>query len=226
MKPLSLTLLSFSLAALLIGCSQESDGTALIPEIESIMIEGTDKVHAISINNEDVQLVGEITYSDSSIAPQTATHELNWESNDTKVLEIINGLLIPVANSGTVTITANYRDKIFSNSHTVSIIPITDLNITTTDTLLSITDLGGDKYTADIAEPGTYILDTYGIYADKNQTSKIITSTIIRWENNDTNISTINYLGELTVKSNGISELNVSIFNEINATVELNVTIP
>ena len=224
MKPLSLTLLSFSLAALLIGCSQESDGTALIPEIESIMIEGTDKVHAIPVSNEDIQLVGMITYSDNT-PPQTATHELDWESNDTKIIDVVNGLLIPVANFGTVAITAKYRDRIFSNSHTVSIIPVTDLNVTTTATLLSITDLGGNKYTADTNESGTYLLDTYAIYADGNQTSKITTSTIISWESNDRNVSTINYLGELNVIKNGISELNVSIFNEINATVELKVTI-
>ena len=222
MKSLFLTILSFSLVTLFAGCSQESDGTALVPEIKSIMIEGTDKVHAISINNEDVQLVGVITYSDSSIAPQTATHELNWESNDTKVLEIINGLLIPVANAGTVTITANYRDKIFSNSHTVSITSIKEVNITSTNLMIDYTT---DNNRTDATIHSSYKVVANGKYSDKNQTLNL-TSSYAVWTSSNISIATIGPTGDITPIGEGNTTIKISVFGDINSTIGLNVTKP
>ena len=220
MKSLSLTILSFSLAALLIGCSQESDGTALIPEIESIMIEGTDKVHAIPISNEDLQLVGMITYSDST-PPQTATHELDWESNDTKIIDVVNGLLVPIANSGTVAITAKYRDRIFSNSHTVSIIPITDVNITSTNLTIDYTT---DNNRTDAKTSSSYQVAANGVYTDMNQTLNI--SSHIIWTSSNLTIASIGPTGSITTLGEGNSTIKVSVFGDINSTIELNVTRP
>ena len=225
MTYLKLSLLSFSLAALMLGCSQESnDEDPLVPEIKSITIEGTDKIHALAISADTLQLIGRITYTDETSS--TTYNELDWDSNDSSVISVHNGLLEAHSNHGTVAISATYRDKIFSSTHTVSITPVTELNITSTSTLLTITNTGPGTYTADTNDSGPHQIDTYGIYDDGNVTSKITSN--ITWISSDTNVSSITNLGALTLifDANATSDLNVSFFQEVNATVELNVTVP
>ena len=223
MKHLHLTLLSFSLAALMLGCSNDtnSDDAPLVPEITAITIEGTTSVHSIPIDNVDqLQLIGRISYSDDTNS--TTYNELDWESNDTTVMQVHNGLLSPQANSGSATITASYRDKLYSeNHHVVTIIPLADINLTSET--LKIT-YAPDKNSTDANTSSTYTLILNGNYGDGNSSTDI--STNVLWNSSNTSVATILSTGELTTIDAGESNITVSLFNELNTTLELNVTAP
>ncbi len=214
MTTLRLSLLSVSLAAVMLGCSQSnSDNTPLVPEIESIVIEGTDTIHAITIDSDDAQLVGRINYSDGTSA--TTYNELNWESNDTSVLTVNNGLITPVGNGGTASVSASYRDKIYTTlDHNVTLIAINDINITSID--LNITSSA-----TDINQTGSYALIANGTFSDNNTTLNI--SSNITWVSSNTSVVTIDTNGLLTVIGDGSSDVNVSVFNDINSTLKVNV---
>ena len=224
MKSLHLSLLSFSLAALLLGCSQESSEDPLIPEVRAISIEGTNEIHAIAIDSDQLQLTGRISYSDGT--DSTTSAELKWESNDTSVIYVHNGLLEAKRNSGTVAISASYRDKLFTKTkHNVTIVRLKEINITTDSSTLAITKLNTKLYHGDANDSGPHQLKIYGTFSDGNTTSTSIASNT-QWISSDTNVSTIDHAGLLTLRfdKNASSNINVSVYNEVNATLELNVT--
>jgi len=221
MTYLKLSLLSFSLAALMLGCSQESnDEDPLVPEIKSITIEGTDKIHALAISADTLQLIGRITYTDETSS--TTYNELDWDSNDSSVISVHNGLLEAHSNHGTVAISATYRDKIFSSTHSVSIIPITEVNITSTNLTIDYTS---DHNRTDAKTNSTYQLEANGVFSDMNQTLNI--SSNIIWTSSNITIASVGSTGSIsTLSIEGNSTIKVSLFNDINSTIELNVTNP
>ena len=228
MKYLHTTLLSFSLAALRIGCGTESDEAPLVPEIVSIEIDGADlnsTLHSIIIDVDDPQLNAMVTYDDNSSS--NATYQLDWDSNDTDVITVSNGLLTPAANSGSVAISASFRDKLFTTvDKNVSLIPLTDINITSED--INITELNSTYYRLDANTTGSYTLNVYGTFADSNVTSEPISSNI-QWVSSNTTVASITAEGLLTINAfdqNMTADINVSIFSDVNATLELNITTP
>ena len=128
MNYLKLTLLSFSLAALVLGCGTESDEDPLVPEIVSIEIDGIDKNATIRSLEDELQLSATITYSDGTSA--SATSQLKWDSNDSS-FSVPNGLVIAAAHYGSAAISASYRDKLFTTvDKNITILPLIDINIT------------------------------------------------------------------------------------------------
>jgi len=218
MKLLQYSLLSFGLAALMFGCSDNSSSDApLVPEITAITIEGTDTVHAIVIDEDQARLIGRISYSDDTNS--TTYNELDWESNDTSVMQVHNGLLSPQSNHGKATITASYRDRLFSqNEQVVTIIPLTDINITSEDLTI-------ENNRTDITASGSYQLMANGTFED-NSTALNISSNIV-WTSTNTSVVTVDTSGLLTlelVEQNSSVDINVSVHQEINASLELNIT--
>ena len=215
MTYLKLSLLSFSLAAFMFGCSQDSsDSDPLVPEIESISIEGTSAIHSITISSDNSQLLGLITYTDGTTS--TTYNELDWESNTSNVY-VHNGLLEANANSGDAIISSSYRDKIFNkDNYTVRIIALKDVNISSTS--LNIT-----APSIDINTSGDYPLVANGTFTDNNVTTNI--SSHIIWTSSNTTVATINYLGVLSVEQNGTADINISVYNEKNASLKVNVGI-
>ena len=221
---LQYSLLTLSLAGIMMGCGTTSDRDPLVPEIAAIEIDGTDvnsSIHSIILADDQNQLTATILYDDNSSS--ATTYQLDWESNDTTVMEVQNGLLTPTANRGAAAISASYRDKLFTTiDKYVTIIPLSDINITSED--LNITYLN-DKNSANIYTGSSYTLKANGTY-DDNQTTIDPISSNIQWTSSNTTIATIDSTGILTVYSTeGIVDINVSVYNEINSTLELNVTI-
>ncbi len=228
MNYLQATLLSFSLATLMVGCGTESDEAPLVPEIVSIEIDGTDvnsSLHSIIIDTDETQLSATVTYDDGSSS--SATFQLDWESNDTDVITVNNGLLTPVANSGSVAISASFRDKLYTTiDKNITLIPLTDINITSED--INITELNSTFYRLDTNTTGSYSLNVYGTFADSNVTAAPISSNI-QWVSSNTTIASVSTEGLLTINAfdqNSTADINVSIFNDVNATLELNITTP
>jgi hypothetical protein len=139
MKYLQHTLLSLSLAAFTLGCGTDSNTDPLVPEIVSIEIYDADlnsTIHSIVIDEDQAQLYATVLYDDNSSS--TATTQLNWDSNDTAVMNVYNGLLTPAANRGTAAISASFRDKLFTTiDKNVAIMPLSDINITSEQDLNS-----------------------------------------------------------------------------------------
>ena len=230
MKYLKLSLLSVSLAALMLGCGTESDEDPLVPEIVSIEIDGSDQngsIHSIFIDGDTTQLTGIISYSDGTSS--TADFQLDWESNDSNVITVSGlGVVTAVANQGTAAISASYRDKIFTIiDKNITIIPLTELNISTDSALLTITKEGTNLFHGDTNDSGPHQLYANGLFSDGNITSSAITSHI-DWSSSDTNVSLVSGTGLLTLlfDKNASVDINISVYNEVNATLDLNVTVP
>lgn len=228
MKPLQLSLLSLSLTAILVGCSSDTNSDPLVPEIISIEIDGADvnsTVHAIIIDIDEAQLSATVSYDDNTSA--NVSYQLSWESNNSDVLTVQNGLLEPTANSGTAAISASYWDNIFTTvDKNITIIPLSDINITSND--INITELNSSLYHLDTNTTGSYTLDVYGKFIDNNITSEPISSNIT-WVSSNSSVASIGSDGLLTIEAfdqNVTADINVSIFNEVNATLELNITTP
>jgi len=213
MNLLKLSLLSFTLAALMVGCSKDNnDEDPLVPEIESITIEGTNAIHSIAISSDELQLNGRINYTDGTSS--TTYNELDWDSN-TSDLNVHNGLLEANANSGDALISISYRDKIFSqSSHLVNIIALNDVNISSVE--LNIT-----SGTTDINTTGDYNLVANGTFTDNNATSNI--SSHIIWTSSNATVANISSLGVLSVQQNGTADINISVYNDINSSLTINV---
>ncbi|MCJ7765962.1 MAG: hypothetical protein MUP09_08500 [Thiovulaceae bacterium] len=222
------TLLTLSLAAFMMGCGTTSDSTPLVPEIVSIEIDGTDvnsSLHSIIIDQYAAQLNATVSYDDSTSA--YAADQLYWESNDTTVVTVLNGLLTPVANGGTAAISASYRDNIFTTKDkNIMIIPLHDINITSAqDINITADDTNSTLYHLDINTTGVYTLQSYGTF-DDNQTTIDPISNNIQWKSSNTSVATVgNTTGILTIIASGTADVNVSVYNEINSTLELNVSI-
>jgi len=96
------SLLSLALALLLLGCGSESDKPPLVPDIVSISIQDFQDVTYLRSVGHDVQLYGDILYTDGSSS--STADELDWESNDSTIISINNGTLTANANHGKVLI--------------------------------------------------------------------------------------------------------------------------
>lgn len=225
MKYLKYSLLSLSLAALMLGCGTESNEPPLVPEIVSISIDDTNTTTLIRSLAHEVQLYATVLYTDGT--SNTATYQLDWESNDTSVVVVDNGLVSAVANHGSATISASYRDKLFTEiDKNITIIPLIDVNITSVSGDLNIS-YADENASVDINTTGTYTLQANGTFED-NETVLAISQSVL-WTSSNATVATIDSEGLMTVlplaDQNGTVDINVSIYNEINATLEVNITL-
>lgn len=223
MTYLKLSLLSFSLAAFLVGCGTESDEAPLVPEIVSIEIDGTDTNSSVRSLEDELQLIATIIYSDGT--DSTATSQLDWESNDTTLITVSNGLVTAVANYGTAAISASYRDKLFTTvDKNITIIPLIDVNITSVEDPIVDINYTADPMHADINVSGTYKLSAIGTFEDGE--SNVTITSDINWTSSNTTIATIDIsTGDLNVLADGHTDINLSIYNEINTSLLIDVNL-
>jgi Bacterial Ig-like domain (group 2) len=223
MKYLQLSLLSFSLAALMIGCGTESDEAPLVPEIVSIEIDGADTNSPIRSLEDELQLRATVTYSDET--DSSVDTQLDWESNDTTVIVVHNGLVTAVANHGTAAISASYRDKLFTTvDKNITIIPLTDINITSIEDPIVDINYTTDPMHADINVSGIYKLTAIGTF--ENGDSNITITSDMNWTSSNTTIATIDLSsGDLNVLLDGHTDINLSIYNEINTSLSVDVNL-
>ena len=226
MNHLKLSLLTFSLATLMLGCSQDSGGDPLVPEISGIEIDGAENnstIHAIYIDTDIQKLVATVIYSDGTTAP--ADSQLEWESNDTSVIQVVNGIIVPVGNGGTAAISASFRNKIHTtHDKNITVDPLTDINISTDNQLLTINyEANASIASADVNNSGPYTFFINGTFKDGNTTEKI--SSNVSWSSSNTSVATITATGDLTIyDTNNSVEINASVFGDINATLDLNIS--
>jgi len=219
MTYLKLSLLSFSLATLVVGCSQNTnDSDPLIPEIKAIQITGyADKTTIIHSLNQELQLTATIIYTNDENS--TSTSQLDWDSNDSNIITssiiVHNGLCAATKNSGAELISASYRDKIFTKDDEqklITIDPLMTVDITEQDIIIK---------KLDAVVGGTYQLSTKGNFKSTD-TIENISSNIV-WTSSDNNISTVSSTGTIYPINVGTIKINVSVYNEINASIELKV---
>lgn len=212
----------------MMGCGTTSDRDPLVPEITAIEIDGTDvnnSIHSIILPDDQNQLSATVFYDDNSSS--NATYQLDWDSNDTAVMNVYNGLLTPAANRGAATISASYRDKFFTTiDKNVTIIPLTDINITSEqDINISADDANSSLYHLDINTTGEYTLQSYGTFEDGNYTGEPISSNI-NWTSSNTSVATVgDTTGIITILATGTADINLSVFNDINKTLLIDVNI-
>ena len=230
MTYLKLSLLSFSLAAFMFGCSQDSSNSdPLVPEIESITIEGTHTIHSVAIASDDLQLIGRINYTDNT---SSITYvELDWESNDTSVVLVHNGLLAATGNGGVANISASYRNKVYTiEKHLITIVAISDINITSNNLNITYDDTNASKAAADLNNSHSsksWQLTINGTFTDKNTTT---ISSNIGWTSSNATIASVdggNFLYyKIEPDINTIIEINASVFTDIKAVLDLNISVP
>ncbi len=223
MKYLQLSLLSFVLAAFMLGCGTESDEDPLVPEIVSIEIDGTDTNATVRSLEDELQLISTITYSDGTTS--TATTQLAWESNDTTVIIVHNGLVTAVANHGTAAISASFRDRLFTTvDKNITIFSLIDINITSIEDPIVDINYSSDPIHADINVSGIYLLTAIGTFEDGE--SNVTITRDMNWTSSDTNVSTVVFgTGELNVLLDGHTDINLSVYNEINTTLSIDVNL-
>ncbi len=222
MTYLKLSLLSFSLAALMLGCGTESDEPPLVPEIESMQINQEDNNYSLYSLQHTLKLYVDINYTDGSIA--TAINEVSWKAlKDTNVSEDIlvhNGDVIALKNSGEANITISFRDKLSSEEpRLVTLIPLNkitnfvhDLNLLELNTTVDINATTGESI--QLYANGKFIDDKIVLAISSN----------IAWTSSNTSIATISTTGLINVIASGVTEVNASVFGDINGSIDLNIT--
>ena len=223
MKHLKHSLLSLSLAALMIGCGTESNEPPLVPGIVSISIDDTNTTTLIRSLEQEIQLYATVLYTDGT--SDSATYQLDWESNDTTVVIVNNGLISAVANHGSAAISASYRDKLFTTvDKNITIVPLTDVNITSVEDPIVDINYTADPMHADINVSGIYKLSAIGTFEDGE--SNVTITSDINWTSSNTTIATIDIsTGDLNVLADGHTDINLSIYNEINTSLLIDVNL-
>jgi len=221
------SLLFLLFTTFILGCGSESDDSPLVPEVVSIEIvdaNTTLAIHSLPLTDingnvldlNERQLQVSISYTEGP--DTTDANELNWESSDPSVITVHNGLLTPVANEGSALISASYRDILYTTiDKNVTIIPLTDVNISS-ETI----DINSGH--ADVNTSSTYTLAVNGTFVDGNISLAI--SSNADWNSSNTTVATVDLTGILTTFDEGNSTVEVSLFNEVNSSLELNVTAP
>lgn len=225
MNYLNPPLLSLALAFLFLGCGSESDEPPLIPEVVAISIQDYESVAYLRSVGHQIDLSGRIVYSDGSSS--STADELTWESNDTTIISVNNGHLTANANSGSVSISINYRDKIFSEeneSKIIQVIPIEEVNITSVEAPLLDINYSVIPPHTDINTTGIYPLKAMGYFQDDNE-SYDITNDII-WLSGNLTVATIGIsTGEVEVFASGHTDINISLYQEVNSTLSIDVNL-
>ena len=224
MNYLNPPLLSLALSFFLLGCGSESDKPPLVPEIVSISIQDHGTVSQLRSVGDELNLYGNIFYSDGTSS--STANELDWESNDSSVISVNNGQLVANANRGTVSISINYRNELFSESNEskiVEIIPIEEVNISSVDAPLLDINYSITPPHADINTSGTYQLQAMGHF--ENNESYNITEDIIGRSSNVT-VATVGIsTGDVITISSGLADINISLYDEVNSTLSLDINL-
>ena len=225
MNYLNPPLLSLALTFLFLGCGTESDKPPLVPDIASISIQDYATVGYLRSVGQQLDLDGTVLYTDGTSS--NTADELNWESNDTSIISVNNGHLTANANHGSVSISITYRGKLTSESNEskiVEIVPIEDVNISSAgDPALDI-DYSVIPAHAEVNTTGIYPLKAMGTFKDDSN-SYDITNNVI-WGSGNVTVATVGInTGEITILASGHTDINISLFNEVNSSLSIDVNL-
>ena len=224
MNTLHKVLATTALSILSLGCGTESNEPPLVPEIVSIEIHNASTPLSIYALDEQLFLYADILYTDGTSS--STVNEVNWFAKDagkaSSDIFVHNGEVQAVRNHGDATISITYRNDLQSTTpQHVTIKPLTqitnftqnDLNITlNTSVELNVTT----GYSIQMAANGEF-----------NDSKAIVgISSNIIWSSSNTSVATIqSTTGLINVLTSGSTEINASVFSEVNASVELNITV-
>ncbi|MEA2099918.1 MAG: hypothetical protein U9P72_07300 [Campylobacterota bacterium] len=159
-------------------------------------------LNPISIYSTDaLKLSAKVTYEDSSSAD--ASNSVKWSSSNYAIMTQDSFLSIPIANNGSVEITAKYRD--FNDSINLNIIGLNDINSSWGITSTNITTTG-----------------EFGLTAEGNFTDGVNNKPLIhniKWYSSEsTDIITTNddYSVTLTIESTGDRNITARLFENNN----------
>jgi len=218
-------LLSLALTFLLLGCGSESDKPPLVPDIASISVQDYENISYLRSVGDELNLYANILYTDGTSS--STADELNWESNDTNIISVNNGHLTVNANHGSVSISINYREKLSSKSDEskiVEIVPIEDINISSSDAPTLDIDYSVTPPHTDINTTGTYPLKAMGQFKDDNN-SYDITNNVV-WTSGNVTVATMGIsTGEVTILASGHTDINISLYSEVNSSLSIDVNL-
>jgi len=227
----TLHLFSISLALLMFGCGTESTEAPLVPEILSISIveaNATTPAYALYASTiPRAQLNVNVIYSDKT--ETLVTEDLNWVAKSgleiSSDLVVVNGLVFVARNRGDVNVTASFRKKFITKNARVHVIPLSTISHISAVADSNQVDINNSSEGNITVPTGESIkLEASGIFADGKTITNI--NEQINWILSDYTIATINpATGQLNVLKEGLLDVNVSIFSEINASVKLNIII-
>jgi len=181
------------IAILFTSCGNNTE-TAVVADIASVQIDDTN----VSIYSTDApkELTATVTYTDATSA-QIENADL-WTNSNFYVLSMYNGTISARTNGGSSLVGINIGR--FNDEINVSIIKITDFNITNTD----------------INTTGEHPLEATGLFEDN--ATKVIARNIL-WDANNSAIFTTdeNYITTITVVS-GDTNVSATVFSDDNET--------
>ncbi len=232
MKFSTLTLLPISLSLFFLGCGTESNEPPLVPEILKIEINDyntTANAYALYVENEipKTEMHINVFYSDDTEA--TATEDLDWVSLDgsdiSQDILVTNGEITAFRNHGDANVTATFREKFKTPARHVHIIPLTKILSVTAQTDANTSELTPSTELNISVPTGESIkMLADGQFEDEKNITTINQSII--WTSSNYDVATINSItGQMNVIKTGAVDINVSVYNEVNATVTLNITI-
>ncbi|WP_435247756.1 Ig-like domain-containing protein [Vibrio sp. nBUS_14] len=159
----------------------------------------TPRNHVLS-ETQSLQLLGEVTLSNSKTVDVTRSEEISWTSDDPSIAEITSSGIVKGNSPGQTIIRANYNG--YTDSVYLSVIGLSSSDIVTLDIVSdqsSTLPVGIDaKF---------YLMATSSTGVE----SKIYSSPSFSWVSGDTNIATIDAnTGVLTTKQAGTVEISIT----------------
>ena len=170
----------------------ENTKTAVVADIASIeIVEGNISIYS---TDEATDLTAMATYTDSTTAQ--INDAAIWNNSDYNTLYMYNGSVSAASNGGSSIV--GISSGRFSDEINVSIIKLTDFNITN----------------ADINSTGSYILEATGTFEDN--TSKVIKRNI-EWSADNGAVISVdeNYVATITILT-GDTNVTATVFGETN----------
>ncbi|MCW8838136.1 MAG: hypothetical protein OQJ77_02320 [Thiovulaceae bacterium] len=187
----------FILLVMIFTACGENTKAPVIADIASIQID--DNNLSIYSTDEAQTLTASVTYTDSTTA-QINDADI-WNNSDYDVLYMYNGSVSAASNGGSSTVGISYGR--FSDEINVSVIKLTDFNISSDD----------------INATGDYILEATGTFEDN--TSKVIKTNLVWTADNGAVISVDeNYVATITILS-GDTNVTATLFEETNTSAPL-----
>jgi hypothetical protein len=167
-----------------------------LKDIASVSMDDSD----LSIYSTDSRtLTATVTYTDGTTA-QINEPDV-WTNSDYSSLNMYDGEIIPASNAGSSIVGVSASD--FSDEINVSIIGLTDFNISS----------------ADITTTGDHILEATGLFEDN--TSKVIKRNIVWSATNDATITLDeDYVATINILS-GDTNVTATVFEETNTSAAL-----
>jgi hypothetical protein len=196
MKKIIKNILIITPAIFFLACGDNTE-TVVVKDVTSVQIDDTN----ISIYSTDLsrQLTATVTYTDSTTA--SITNPEYWTNSDYDALSMYGGSITASSNGGSSIVGISVGR--FSDERNVTIIELTDFNISNPD----------------INTTGEHILEATGTFEDN--TSKVIETNIV-WTT--TNGATItydeNYVATINILA-GDTNVTATVFQETNTSAPI-----